>query len=248
MNNFNLIDKFFSDTLNDKESALFNKLLQEDPEFKEEFRFQKNLKKALQLNKRESLKATLQGFEKDLEKKKKIFTLRTWLVAASVIILLGIGSLIFNIYGNDDPNKIYAEYFEPYRNIIHPVERGESNESIEAKAFQAYENGEYYKALNLFNSIKNLEEKDVNCIEFFKGVSLMALDKNEEAIDILLPIASEIEEGDYHLSQKATWYLALAYLNANKIEKAKSKLYIISHDDAFTFKKEEATEILKKLN
>ena len=151
MNKNKLIGKFFNDTLSDKESALFNKLLQEDPEFKEEFQFQKDLKKALQLNKRESLKATLQGFEKDLKKKEKLFTIRIWLAAASVIILLGIGSLIFNTYGRNDPHQLYAEYFEPYRNIVHPVERGENDKSLEKIAFQAYENGEFYKALNLFN-------------------------------------------------------------------------------------------------
>ncbi len=247
MNNFNLIDKFFNDTLSDKEATLFNKLLQEDSEFKEEFRFQKDLKKALQLNKRESLKATLQGFEKDLKKKKSVFTIKTWLAAATVIILLGIGSLIYNSFGNDDPKNLYAEYFEPYRNIVHPVERGENDGSIETKAFQAYENGDFYKAINLFNSVESLEEDD-NYIDFYKGISYLALNKNKEAIEILLPIATEIEKGDYDLSQKANWYLALAYLNANEIEKAKSQLYMISHDNAFTFKKEEASDILEKLN
>ena len=74
------------------------------------------------------------------------------------------------------------------------------------------------------------------------------MNKSKEAIEILLPIATEIEKGDYDLSQKANWYLALAYLNTDEIEKAKSQLYMISQDDAFTFKKEEAAEILKKLN
>jgi len=246
MNHFKLIDKFFSDTLSDKESALFNKLLQEDPEFKEEFKFQKDLKKALQQNKRETLKATLQGFEKDLKKKKSIFTIRTWLAAATVIILLGIGSLIYNLNSSDDPKKLYAEYFEPYRNIVHPVERGENDGSIESKAFQAYENGDFYKAINLFNSIETIEEENNDYIDFYKAISFMALNKSKEAIEILLPIATEVEKGDYDLSQKANWYLALAYLNSNEIEKAKSQLYMISHDEAFTFKKDEATEILKK--
>ncbi len=75
----------------------------------------------------------------------------------------------------------------------------------------------------------------------------MALGKSNEAIEILLPIATEVEKGDYDLSQKANWYLALAYLSFGEIEKAKSQLYMIAHDKAFTFKKEEAEEILEKL-
>lgn len=247
MTDFKLINKYFNDTLSDQEYVLFNKLLQEDPAFKEEFLFQKDLKKALQLNQRESLKATLQGFEKDLEQKKNIFTSKTWLAAASVIILLGIGALIFNSYSNKDPRKLYVEYFEPYRNIIRPVERGEDDGSIETKAFQAYENGEFYKAINLFNSVESIEEEDSDYIDFYKAISLMALDKNKEAADLLLPIATEVEKGDYDLTQKANWYLALTYLNSGEIEKARSQFYRISHDDAFTFKKEEAEEILDKL-
>jgi hypothetical protein len=247
MNNFGLIDKYFSDTLNESELALFNKLLQEDSEFKEEFLFQENLKKALQQNRLESLKATLQGFEKDLEKKTGIFTLKTWLIAASVIIVLGIGALIFNTYSSEEPAKLYAAYFEPYRNIIRPVERGEEDGSIEAKAFQAYENAEFYKAVNLFNSLESFEDEDNDYIDFYKGISFMALGKSNEAKEILLPIATEVEKGDYDLSQKANWYLALAYLSSGEIEKAKSQLYMIAHDKAFTFKKEEAEEILEKL-
>ena len=247
MNNFELIDKYFSNTLSDNEYAVFNKLLQENSEFKEEFLFQKDLKKALQQNQRESLKATLQSFEKDLEKKKGLFTIKTWLAAASVIVLLGIGTLIFNSYSSEKPDKLYAEYFEPYRNIIRPVERGEDDGSIETKAFQAYENGKFYKAINLFNSVESFEEDNNDYIDFYKGISFMALDKYKEAIEVLLPIATEVEKGDYDISQKANWYLALAYLNSNEIEKARSQFYMIAHDEAFTFKKDEAQEILEKL-
>jgi hypothetical protein len=247
MNKFELIDKFFSDTLSDKEVTIFNSLLQEDQEFKEEFLFQKNLKKALLLNQRETLKETLQGFEKDLKKESKIFTLRNWLIAATIIILLGIGAFFYMPYGSQEPAKIYAAYFEPYRNIIRPVERGEDDGSIESKAFQAYENGKYHKAINLFNSIEFFEDDNSDYIDFYKGISYLAINKNEEAIDVLLPIATEIEKGDYDISQKANWYLALAYLNSNEIDKAKSQFYMIAQDNAFTYKKEEAGEILKKL-
>ncbi len=248
MNKFELIDKYFNDTLDDKEYALFNSLLQEDKAFKEEFLFQKNLKKALLLNRRKSLKSTLENFEKDLNKKTGILSLKNWLVAASIIVLLGIGSLFYNSYNSHKPEKIFAAYFEPYRNIVHPVERGAGDGSIESKAFQAYENGKFYKAINLFNSIDYLEEDDSHNIDFYKGISLLAINKNKEAIDILLPIATDIEKGSYDLSQKANWYLALAYLNSKEIDKARSQFFMIANDAAFTYKKDEAKEILKMLD
>ncbi len=44
MKNLELIDKYFSNSLSQKEQLLFNQLLQNDKDFKSEFLFQKDLK------------------------------------------------------------------------------------------------------------------------------------------------------------------------------------------------------------
>jgi hypothetical protein len=73
MKNQELLEKYFSNSLSNEELNLFNKLLREDEDFREEYLFQKDLKNALLAGQRKELKSTLQGFQKDLTKKKKTF-------------------------------------------------------------------------------------------------------------------------------------------------------------------------------
>ena len=90
MNKEDLIEKYFTDTLSNEERILFDKLLQNDQEFKEEFIFQKELKQSIAHQQRETIKKTLQGFEDNLNRK-KIIPLKYWLAAASVILILSLG-------------------------------------------------------------------------------------------------------------------------------------------------------------
>lgn len=245
MKNSELIDKFFTDSLSSEDQILFNRLLQDDEEFREEFLFQQDLKKALQANKREALKATVSGFEEEYRHKKNNGLRSFWLIAASVVILLGLGALVVKIMNDHSPENLYAEYFVPYRNIVEPVERGGEANNLEAKAFQAYENGRYYKAINLFNSLENSEK---NYIKFYKAISLMQVNKTDQAIELLLPLSTLKKEGKYGCSEKANWYLALAYLKKGNIDKARSQLMMIEKNPEMTFKKKEAAEILEVLD
>ncbi len=243
--NFELIEKYFSKSLTDDEQIVFNKLIIDDEAFKEEFLFQKDLKKALSHNQRSSLKTTLQKFESDLNKE-KVFPLRKWLAAASIILVVGMSYFLFSNLYNNSPEKLYAEYFEPYRNVVHPVVRGENEKTIESSAFLAYENGDFHKALNLFNSVSNNEDE---YIQFYTAMCNMGLNKNLEAINLLLPIANETKNNtELNFKEKANWYLGLAYLNSDDLINAVDQFSNIANHPTAVYKKEEAQEILDKLN
>lgn len=227
--NLDLIDKYFSNTLSPKEQLLFNELLQNDESFKSEFVFQKDLKKAIAKNEQDHLKKTLQGFERNIENRPKLMIIpKKWLVAASIILVVGLVSIFVKTSFYPSSEKLYAENFEPYRNIIHPIVRGEITYSIEYSAFLAYENGDFHKAINLFNSIGN---QNVAYIPFYKAMCYLSLNKTVEAIKLLetLSIESYIhsEIPDDKLRFKAEWYLGLAYLKMDENEKAISKFSIV---------------------
>lgn len=119
MKNLELIDKYFSNSLSQKEQLLFNDLLQNDEGFKTEFLFQKDLKKAIAQNKRENLKKTLQSFESKLESRPKYISFpKKWLVAASLILLVGLSAILIKNTFFPSNEKLFTENFEPYRNII----------------------------------------------------------------------------------------------------------------------------------
>lgn len=245
MNNFELIDKFFGNSLTPKEQSSFNDLLQSDEEFKKEFLFQQDLKKVIAINRREELKMKLGQFRKEYQgKSKNKFLFNNWLIAASIALLVGFGLWFVKDSYFPSNEQLYVQNFEPYRNIVEPVVRGENPNTIEHSAFVAYENKDYHKSINLFNSVDNPND---TYILFYKAMCLQSLNKLDESIQILLPIATtkNTESSLRNFAEKADWYLALAYLKIGNTDKALSQFLVVANHPTNTFKKEEAKKIIK---
>lgn len=247
MNNFDLIDRYFENSLSPKEQLLFNDLLQNDQEFKNEFVFRKDLKKVIAASQQEDLKSTLGQFENKIHKNSRLMFLpKKWLVAASIMILASVG--IYSVKSTYFPTNeaIYQSYFTSCRNTIQPVVRGENPNTIEYRAFVAYEAHDYYKAINLFNSVADPNAAYIN---FYKGLSYLEINKSSRAIELLLPIskATNLQGKSANFSEKANWYLALAYIKNKDDEKAIKQLSYIINQPADTYKKEEAQEVLNYL-
>jgi len=244
MKNFELIDLYFDNSLSPKEQLLFNDLLQNDLDFKNEFIFRKDLKKVIAVRQQEDLKTSLGQFEDKIRQNSKLMMLpKKWLVAASVVILATFGLYSVKTVYFPSNEVIYQTYFTSCRNTIQPVVRGKIPNTIEYSAFVAYEAHDYYKAINLFNSVADPEASYIN---FYKGLSCMEIDKLTMAIELLDPISkSENLEGkSADFDEKAKWYLALAYIKNNENKKAIEELSLISNQPSGTFKKEEAIEVL----
>ncbi len=244
MNNHDLIDRYFENSLSPKEQNLFNDLLQNDSDFKNEFLFQKDLKKVIAVSQQEELKSTLSHIEEHV-KKKSLFMIvpKKWMVAASLLLIttLGLWSVKSLYYPSNE--VIYKDYFQVDRNTIQPVVRGESLKTIEYRAFVAYEAQDYYKAINLFNSVKTPDEA---YIIYYKGLCFLALEKSDEAIALLSEVATKqgLDGKSADFKEKANWYLAMAYLKNNETEKAISRLSLIINNPSSNFKKQEAQEVL----
>ncbi len=244
MKNFELIDLYFDNSLSPKEQLLFNDLLQNDLDFKNEFIFRKDLKKVIAVSQQEDLKASLGQFEDKIQQNSKLMMLpKKWLVAASVFILASFGLYSVKTVYFPSNEVIYETYFTSCRNTIQPVVRGVKPNTIEYRAFVAYEAHDYYKAINLFNSVANPEASYIN---FYKGLSCMEINKLTRAIELLYPItkAENLEGKSADFDAKAKWYLALAYIKNNDNKKAIEELSLISNQPSGTFKKEEALEVL----
>ena len=248
MKNHDLIDRYFENSLSPKEQKLFNDLLQNNLEFMKEFQFQKDLKKIISLKQQEDLKSTLVEIESRSQKNSKLMLVpKKWLVAASFLILTSLG--IWGLQNTYFPSNeaIYADYFEPSRNTIQPIVRGENLNTIEYRAFVAYESQNYHKAINLFNSV---ESPDAVYIRFYKGISYLAIDKPQEAIELLKPISKQnkLDGKEKDFNKKAQWYLALAYIKINDEQNAITELGKIVNDPTENMRKEAAKEVLGFLN
>ncbi len=244
MKNLDLIEGYFENSLNAKQRIEFNELIQTDEEFKKEFLFQKDLKRAIKQHQNEELKETLVQFESKLKRNFQFGMLPSkWLVAASLTLILSFGSWAVKNYVFPSNERIFETYFEPYRNTVLPIVRGEEMNTIQYRAFLAYESGEYHKAINLFNSVGNQDEKYVR---FYKAMCYLSVDKTQEAIETLLPLSKDsdgsIEDLDWR--QKAEWYLALAYVKQNKEKEALHYLdKLKDQNQELRFMKEEAIKV-----
>ncbi|WP_339918265.1 tetratricopeptide repeat protein [Yeosuana marina] len=233
-----LIEKYIQNKLSAEEALMVNQLLENDINFKTEFTLQTNLKKAV----KKDDDAHFRNLISDIESKAKIespikrHSYAKWLAAAGIVLLLGL-SYFFTMNQKPSTNELFASYFEPYRNVVQPLERGSDQQDKKTLAFLAYEKGEYEKAIALFTDLYTTTKEPYYL--FYKANALLKLEKANEAVPLLL---EHLKTKDT-LTEKTTWYLALAYLKLNDKPNARITLKKVITEGKY--KTTEAQELLK---
>ncbi len=217
-----LIDKYFENTLTERERIQFDAWLTTDAAFREDFEFQKSLKHAIAANERQKLKQQLREidlFEKQSSKKNLYLS-----IAALLVVFLAVS--VFFLLDQKSEQQLYAEFFQAYPNVIEVNTRTAQVSRATNVAFQAYENENYEKALEAFS---NLNETDQALYgNFYRGVCYLALQKPDPAIR-LLNIAQRSK--NTQIAKSAVWYQALAYLQGNNAQSARVLLLQIAADN-----------------
>lgn len=230
-----LIEKYIQNRLSDAEKIKFDTLLASDIGFKKEVDLHVNLKKVTKHEDATNFKNLISEIEAAKSPKKRNYT--KWLAAASIVLLLGL-SYFLTLENKVSNNELFVAYFEPYRNVIQPIERGSSQQDQKTLAFTAYEKGDYKKAIDLFSKLYD-NTNESYCL-FYKANALLKLEKAKEAVPLLL---EHLKTKDT-LTEKSRWYLALAYLKLNnKVEAKKTLKKVISEKN---YKMKEAKELLEK--
>ena len=230
-----LIYRHFHGSLSDEEQQEFNRLLKEDLQFQRDLEFEEQTKKAIISIKKDELESHLNEMETDSKKTNK--TSYFW--AATIIIAVGITSYILFNQPNFSNDQLYAEYFEPYPNIIAPPVRGKDSISKIQEDFLAYEKGDFKSAAVIFE--KRYQQKRAPYYLFYQGVSELQLGNTEKAIAVF---EKQIAEHD-RFENYSKWYLALAYLKINEAEKYEPLLNKIIKEKSFKY--QSAKKILKKI-
>ena len=205
------------------------------------FELEKDLKVAHIERGKERLKRQFEALEassaKPSHKKRKLSILK---YAVAAVFLIGITLISINFFSQrSNSEQLYAEFFEPYRNVIAPIERGDEPSTDEEKAFAYYELGKYQKAIDGFEA---LSSNTAIYKSFYIGISNMQL----EQFDLAIKMFERYEVSGNRFKQQSQWYRSLCYLKLNDLARAKETLEILAktHD----FKALEAQKLLKKLN
>jgi predicted Zn-dependent protease len=134
---------------------------------------------------------------------------------------------------------MYTAYFEPFDSPGSGITRGSSEVTLKTQAYEAYDNGNYKDASQLFEKI--VKEKEDAIAQLCLGNSYLSQNELAKAEKIFTDMVAKHTE----LITQAKWYLALTYLKENKMERAKSTLWEVSKSSTYG---EKARKLLKELD
>lgn len=233
------IDKYYLNELTIEELEEFKKLLKTDDELKDKFEFQNDLSLSIKSHEKDILKVKLQQHEQAREVTKESGW-KTWLVAASILILIGVSGISYFNFSSPDYDKLYAKNYEAYPNTEFNITRGENNPSLEYNAFMAYESGDYKQAIPLFSELRETNSSEY--LDFYLAQSYLANDNYEEALSLF----EEIIQNQDAFAGESHWFAALAALRLNKKTTVQKYLsYLVANSG---YRSGQAEELIKKLD
>lgn len=219
-----LFDQYLQGELSEKARLDFEKQLSENKALASEFETFKEVQIQLETKfdfaaDREAFTANLKTISKEHFKaadNSKVISIKPWtyLVAASVVLLLGL--FLFN------PSKPSFEDYNQYENA-YLTERGDEIANLK-QAEIAFNAKNYKAAIPLFETV--LKENKSAEIQYFYGVSLLEDNQIQKAETVF----NEIKSGNSIYKNKAIYALALAKLKQKDYQSCKEILLTIPSD------------------
>lgn len=162
-------------------------------------------------------------------------------ISLSAAAVIGVFVLIRTLLPSSDPEKLFNSYYEPFSAISSVTRSTTANEpdSYQA-AVERYKIGDYQTAAIGF-SVAILKDTSVIAPRFFMGITQLALENFDQAINLLSGIAGR--SGEYR--KEAGWYLGLAYLKTGEKEKAAECFGLLAQSPGYY--SERAGKILRRL-
>ena len=237
------IDRYLKGQLTEEELQSFEAEMELDADLRNEVLLQRDIKIGAEAYFDEELREKLAAVEQQQQvsdRPGRRFFFKPWRpvgIAASVVLLLGLAYLILMPSNSGDPQALFASYYQPYPNIVNPIERSAAN--IQNDGLSNYEQGNYQQAVMQFEEeLKQFPQSDFRL--FYQALAYLEVGDNENALKNLAQIN---EPGEFY--HPAQWYLALTYLKAENIDEAKNQLQVIA-DNPGDYQRR-AIELLDKL-
>lgn len=209
----------------------------------ENLEFEKHLKKAITAEERKHQKEYLQSLEANF-KNKKLKKKFNWRIAASLLVLVGLGSYFLLFNQSISNEKLYETYFYPYENVVAPIVRDNLDLDKKAQIFSQYEQGDFEKAIKGFNQLTSKDSIDITTVNFYKANAYLQLKEFTEAETLFNKI---IKEDNTEWKEESIWYLALISIKQNNKETAIQYLQKLQKENKKSFKDKEVEDLLNLL-
>ncbi len=219
---FERIEKFLLNELSDREKREFEEELKQSKSLNERV---EQIRTMIQAIEREGMHDKIDQFHKNTievkdgkkhKKDKPDFTIPrsiTFLVAASVLILIGFGlfRLLLPSLNNE---KIFSEFFEPDPGLITPMSA--KSDYLFYDGMINYKLTDYETAISKWEAL-NVQFAGSDTLNYFLGVAHLALENDEQAIEYL---QKALQTPDNEFIHETRYYLGLAYLKQGKTNEA----------------------------
>jgi len=175
--------------------------------------------------------------DEELEEKRPSIRINYWLAAASVIVVIGLGSYLGLLRdSNYTGGQAFVEYYSPYGTDL--TVRGHEQSDLFVKAIQSYQTGDITVAIESFEALSDDNEELAG---FFLGLCQIELGNIELAKQELLAT----KEGAIFYADQIDWYLALCYIKQQEYNQAELLLtQIMTGGNQYA---DNAKELLEKL-
>lgn len=208
------IEQFISRQMTAEENAAFTKQLSADLALQQKLETVKLLLIGIQ---EAELEKKLDDFHHDLLRLKKnriqsytkTFAVKKWLIAASVIIIVGLGSLLL-LNQDTKEEKLFAAYYEREPGLISPM--GASDNYLFDRAMVDYKVGDYDAALLSWEKLLTLKPEN-DTLNYFIASTFLLKEKEEKAIHHFKKV---IDNENSRFRNDALWYTGLALLKLNR--------------------------------
>lgn len=212
-----LFDNYMNGNLSDDEISVFKDRLNSDSKLKKEFDEYRLIIAGIVEQGANELKEKLKVRE-EFHQRSHTNIKMYYKIAAAILLLLAASFLILKWSYSPDPQSLYLAYYEPYPNIVDPLDRTGNSEAF--SAYQLYELGKYNESIEKLSAIPDNIIKPSSL--FYLGQAYMANSELEKALDCLQKI-----EDDSNYYQIAQWHIALIFLKLNDIEQVEKQLETI---------------------
>lgn len=235
--------RYLQGKMSAEETASFEKNLKTDPQFREEFDFNKDLLESMRIHYKAVLKDKLQHLEEATDQPQKKTGQRHFFritgIAAAIALLVAVGYGLF--FTSSDPQAVFDQYYTPYYNVLEGTERSAGNASGDL-AMRLYEQQRYEEALPVFGEAVSQNPNNTSLL-FYKALSHLSVGQADAAV---MDLNQVVNKPDEQLEEPVRWYLGLAYLQKGDTEKAAAVFKEIeASGDSYS---ERAKEILEALD
>lgn len=238
-----LIEAYFTEMLTTSQQKQLEWLLENDAAFSEAFNFEKELRDTLLYNKRQEFKERFHTLDKQEVKPARKLT-PWWYAAASILILIGAAWFFLDKQSEMTAEKLYAQYMEPYPNMVTPMVRGDiPTDKVLSEALMLYDKRAYSESAVLLQQVYDEYPNDQTA--FYLVICQLMLQKPSEAITLLE--ARDWKETSYFSPVVVNWYWGLAYLQLGDGEQALPRFKRVAEsDDSLSAEARKVVKALEK--